>query len=66
MDILLGAIGLVVLAYQSLTQYLDKYPWIAGIIVVYFIVSGIERGIHRRFDAIDRRLDVMNDQRYGR
>jgi hypothetical protein len=65
MDILMGAVGLVVFAYHWLSEYLEKYPWIAGVVVVLFIVSGIERNIHRRFDAIDNRLQKITDKLYG-
>jgi hypothetical protein len=59
MDEVLGLFAFVGRAIEQVLIYVESHHWIFGFLAVGYIFYLHDRGLHARFDAIDKRLDEI-------
>jgi hypothetical protein len=59
MDEILGIFGFVGHAIEQVLIYVESHHWIFGFLSLGYIFYLHDRGLHARFDAIDKRLDEI-------
>jgi hypothetical protein len=59
MDEVLGIFAFVGHAIEEVLIYVESHHWIFGFLAAGYIFYLHDRGLHARFDAIDKRLDEI-------
>ena len=59
MDAVLGIFADVGHAIEAVLVYIESHHWIFGFLAGGYIFYLHDRGLHARFDAIDKRLDEI-------
>jgi hypothetical protein len=59
MDVLLGIVASVGHAIEQVLIYVESHHWIFGFLAVGYIFYLHDRGLHARFDALERRVDEI-------
>lgn len=59
MDVVLGIFAFVGHAIEQVLTYIESHHWIFGFMAVGYIFYLYDRGLHARFDALDKRLDEI-------
>jgi hypothetical protein len=59
MDVLLAIVGSVGHAIEGVLVYVESHHWIFGLLALGYIFYLHDRGLHARFDAIEKRLDEI-------
>ncbi len=59
MDEVLSLFAFVGRAIEQVLIYVESHHWIFGFLAVGYIFYLHDRGLHARFDAIDKRLDEI-------
>jgi hypothetical protein len=59
MDEVLSFFGFIGHAIEQVLIYVESHHWIFGFLAVGYIFYLHDRGLHARFDAIDKRLDEI-------
>ena len=56
MNVLLGLIAFLASATEQFLGYLERHHWFFGLIVIGYIFHLHDKGIHARFDALEKRI----------
>jgi hypothetical protein len=59
MDAVLGVFAFIGHAIETVLVYVESHHWIFGFLAGGYIFYLHDRGLHARFDAIDKRLDEI-------
>jgi hypothetical protein len=59
MDAVLGIFAFIGHAIETVLVYVESHHWIFGFLAGGYIFYLHDRGLHARFDAIDKRLDEI-------
>jgi hypothetical protein len=59
MDAVLGVLAFIGHAIETVLVYVESHHWIFGFLAGGYIFYLHDRGLHARFDAIDKRLDEI-------
>jgi hypothetical protein len=59
MGVLLGIVASVGHAIEQVLIYVESHHWIFGFLAVEYIFYLHDRGLHARFDALERRVDEI-------
>jgi hypothetical protein len=59
MDVLLAIIAAVGHAIEQVLLYVETHHWIFGFLAVGYIFYLHDRGLHARFDALEKRVDEI-------
>ena len=59
MDAVLGIFALIGHAIETVLVYVESHHWIFGFLGGGYIFYLHDRGLHARFDAVDKRLDEI-------
>jgi hypothetical protein len=59
MDGLLGVIASVGHGIEQVLLYVESHHWIFGILVVGYVLHLHEKGLHARFDVLEKRIDEI-------
>jgi len=59
MDVLLGVLTFIGHAIEQVFVYVESHHWIFGFAALGYIFYLYDRGLHARFDALDKRLDEI-------
>jgi hypothetical protein len=59
MDVLLGIVVSVGHAIEQVLAYVESHHWIFGLLALGYVFHLHERGLHARFDALDKRIDEI-------
>ena len=59
MDGLWGIVAALGHAIEQVLVYVESHHWIFGFLAVGYIFYLQDRGLHARFDALDRRIDEI-------
>ena len=59
MDGLLGVAASVDHAIEQVLVYVESHHWIFGVLVGGYVLHLHEKGLHARFDALEKRIDEI-------
>jgi hypothetical protein len=59
MDVLLGIAVSVGHAIEQVLVYVESHHWIFGLLALGYVFHLHDRGLHARFDALDKRIDEI-------
>jgi hypothetical protein len=59
MDAVLGIFAFVGHAIETVLVYIETHHWIFGFLAGGYIFYLHDRGLHARFDAIDKKIDEI-------
>jgi hypothetical protein len=59
MDVLLGIVVSVGHAIELVINYVESHHWIFGLLAGGYIFYLHDKGLHARFDALDKRIDEI-------
>ncbi|MFY9953604.1 hypothetical protein [Bradyrhizobium sp.] len=59
MDAVLGIFAVIGHAIEAVLVYVESHHWIFGFLAGGYIFYLHDRGLHARFDAVDKRLDEI-------
>jgi hypothetical protein len=59
MDVLWSIVVSISHAIEQVFVYVESHHWIFGFLAVGYIFYLQDRGLHARFDALDKRLDEI-------
>jgi hypothetical protein len=59
MDVLLGIAVSVGHAIEQVLVYVEGHHWIFGLLALGYVFRLHERGLHARFDALEKRIDEI-------
>ena len=59
MDVLLGIVVSVGHAIEQVINYVEGHHWIFGLLAGGYIFYLHDKGLHARFDALDKRIDEI-------
>ena len=59
MDALLAIVGFIGHAIEQILIYVESHHWIFGFLAVGYIFYLHDRGLHARFDALEKRVDEI-------
>ena len=59
MDVLLGIFVSVGHAIELIINYVESHHWIFGFLTGGYIFYLHDKGLHARFDALDKRIDEI-------
>jgi hypothetical protein len=59
MDALLGIAASVGHAIEQALVYVESHHWIFGLLVLGYVFHLHDKGLHARFDALDKRIDEI-------
>jgi len=59
MDVLLGIVVSVGHAIEQVINYVESHHWIFGALAAGYIFYLHDKGLHARFDAVDKRIDEL-------
>ena len=59
MDVLWSIVVSIAHAIEQVFVYVESHHWIFGFLAVGYIFYLQDRGLHARFDALDKRLDEI-------
>jgi len=59
MDVLWGIVAAIGHAIEQVFAYLESHHWIFGFLALGYIFYLQDRGLHARFDALDKRIDEI-------
>jgi hypothetical protein len=59
MDVLLGIVVSVGHAIEQVINYVESHHWIFGALAAGYIFYLHDKGLHARFDALDKRIDEL-------
>ena len=59
MDVLWSIVVSIAHAIEQVFVYVESHHWIFGFLAVGYIFYLQDKGLHARFDALDKRLDEI-------
>jgi hypothetical protein len=59
MDVVIGIFAFIGHAIETTLAYIESHHWIFGFLAVGYIFYLHDRGLHARFDALDKRIDEV-------
>jgi len=59
MDVLLAILAYIGHAIEQVLVYVESHHWIFGFAAFSYIFYLYDRGLHARFDALDKRIDEI-------
>jgi hypothetical protein len=59
MDVVFGIFAFVGQAIEMVLAYIEHHHWIFGLLALGYIFYLHDRGLHARFDALDKRIDEV-------
>lgn len=59
MDTLWGIVVFVGHAIEQVINYVETHHWIFGLLAVGYIFYLHDKGLHARFDSLDKRVDEI-------
>ena len=59
MDFLLDALVAVGHGIEQVLLYVESHHWIFGLLVLGYVFHLHDKGLHARFDALDKRIDEI-------
>jgi hypothetical protein len=59
MDLLWNIVVAIGHAIEHVIGYVESHHWIFGFVVIGYIFYIQDRGLHARFDALDKRIDEI-------
>jgi hypothetical protein len=59
MDVLLDIVVSVGHAIEQVINYVESHHWIFGALAAGYIFYLHDKGLHARFDALDKRIDEL-------
>ncbi len=59
MDVVVSIVASIGHAIEAVLSYVDTHHWIFGFLALGYIFYLHDRGLHARFDALDKRIDEV-------
>ena len=59
MDVVLGVLAFIGHSIEAVFAYIESHHWIFGLAALGYIFYLHDRALHRRFDALEKRVDEI-------